>query len=65
MEPISSLRKIPEMITMNHYEPSTPGEPHRGDIYRSKPVAWLRPPLWLLRYDPDVAIPGDQVITHP
>jgi hypothetical protein len=50
MEPISSLRKIPEMITMPHYEPSTPGDPHRGDIYRFKPVAWLRPPLWLLRY---------------
>lgn len=35
---------------MNHYEPPSPGEPHRGDIYRFKPVAWLRPPLWLLRH---------------
>jgi hypothetical protein len=50
MEPISSLRKPSEMITMNHYEPPSPGEPRRGDIYCFKPVAWLRPPLWLLRY---------------
>jgi hypothetical protein len=38
------------MIAMSHYEPPSPGEPHRGDIYRFKPVAWLRPPLWLLRH---------------
>lgn len=48
--PIFSLRKAPGTITMNHYEPPSPGEPRRGDIYRFKPVAWLRPPLWLLRY---------------